>query len=115
MSGMDYVDRLRSMGLYSINGTLLRIDLLILWKSFNSDVVLGLESFPEMAGDVGSRGDRFKLFSPVCRSKVRRRSLVIRIVSMWSSLASMVVEAGSVECFKRSLDVVLGSKLLDTF
>ena len=34
--------------------------------------------------------------------------------SVWNSLPSRVVEAGSVECFKRRLDVVLGSKLLET-
>ena len=32
---------------------------------------------------------------------------------MWSSLLSRVAEAGSVECFNSSLNVVLRSKLLD--
>ena len=67
-----------------------------------------------MARNVDTRGHRFKLAIPVCRSKVRKRSFVVGIVSVSNSLPSRVVEAGSVECFKRRLDGVLGSRLLDT-
>ena len=87
---------------------------MMVWKSFHSYVDLGLESLFEVPRDVGTRGHRFKLPISVCRSEVRRRSFVVRVVSVWNSLPSRVVEAGSVECFKRRLDVVLGSKLLDT-
>ena len=69
---MEYVDRLRSTGLFPIHGRLLRIDLVMVWKSFHSDVDLGLESLFEVARDVGTRGHRFKLAIPVCRSEVRR-------------------------------------------
>ena len=52
------------------------------WKSFNSDVDLGLESLFKVPSDVGMRGHRFKLTIPVCRSKVRRRSFAVRVVSV---------------------------------
>ena len=65
MSGMENVDRLRSTGLYFIHGRLLRIDLVMVRKSFHSDVDLGLESLFEVARDVGMRGHRFKLAIPV--------------------------------------------------
>ena len=39
------MDRLRNTGLYSTHGRLLRIDLVLVWRSFNSDVELGLHSF----------------------------------------------------------------------
>ena len=86
----------------------------MVWKSFHSDVDLGLESLFEVARDVGTRGHRFKLAIPVCRSEVRKRSFTVRVVSVWNSLPSRVVEADSVECFKRRLDGVLGSRLLTT-
>ena len=114
MSGMEYVDRLHSTGLCSFDGRLLRIDLVMVWKSFHSDVGLSLESLFEVPRDVGTRGPRFKMSIPVCRSEVRRRSFVVRVVSVRNSLPSRVVKARSVECFKRRLDVILGSKLLDT-
>ena len=50
----------------------------------------------------------------MCRLVVRRRFFVVRVVSVWNSLPSRVVEADSVECFKRRLDGVLGSRLLTT-
>ena len=75
------------------------------------DVDLGLKSLFEEARDVDTRGYRFKLAIPVCRSEVRRRSFVVRIFSVWNSLPSRVVEAESVECFKRRLDGVLRSRL----
>ena len=36
-----------------------------------------LESLLEVARDIGTRGHRFKLAIPVCRSEVRRRSFVV--------------------------------------
>ena len=94
------MDRLRSTGLFSIYGSLLRIDLVMVSKSFHSDVDLDLESLFEVARDVGTRGHRFKLAIPVCRSEVRRRSFAVRVVYVWNSLSSRVFEADSVECFK---------------
>ena len=84
-------------------------------ESFHSDIDLGSESLFEVARDVGTRGHRFKLTIPVCRSEVSRRFFVVQVVYVLNSLPFRVVEAGSVECFKRRLDVVLGSKLLDTY
>ena len=61
MSGMEYVDKLCSTGLFSIHGSLLRIDLVIVWKSFHSECDLSLESLFAVARDVGTRGHIFKL------------------------------------------------------
>ena len=38
LTGLDYVSRLKKIGLYSIKGRLLRIDLIQIWKAFHSDV-----------------------------------------------------------------------------
>ena len=58
MSDMEYVDRLRSTGLLSIHGKFLKFDQVMIWKSFHSDVDLGLDSLFELAHDVGTRGHR---------------------------------------------------------
>ena len=92
------MDRLRSTGLFSIHAKLLRIDLVMVWKSIHSDVYLSLDSLFEVARDVGTRGHRFKLAMSLCRSKVRRRSFAVRDIPLWNSLPSMVVEVDSVEC-----------------
>ena len=100
-----------AQGLFSIHGRLLRIDLVMVSKSFHPDVDLGLESLFAVASDVDTICYRCKLAIPVFRSEVRRRPFVVRIFSVWNSLPSRVVEAESVECFKRRLDGVLRSRL----
>ena len=114
VSGMEYVDRLCCTGLYSIHGRLLRIDLVMLWKSFHSYDDLSLQLLYDVVRDVGLRGYRFELVIPVCQSGVRRRSFIVRDVSVCNLLPFRVVEEGSVGCFKRRMDVVHGSKLPDT-
>ena len=66
---MEHIDRLRNIGLYSIHGRLLRIDLVSAWKSFHSDVDLGFKSLFEVARDVGTRCLRFKLAIRACRTE----------------------------------------------
>ena len=97
---MDYVEKFRSTGLYSTRGTLLKIDLLMFWKTFHSDVDLYLGSLFEVARDVGTRGHRFKLCD-------QRQEEIL------CSFSCSCVEARSVEFFKKISDVVLCTKLLD--
>ena len=66
MSGMEYVDILRNTGFYFIRGQLLRIDLVLFWKSFHSDVDLCWNSLFEVTRDIGTRRHRFELDIPVC-------------------------------------------------
>ena len=108
---LDYVTRLKSIGLYSIQGRLLRRDMIMIWKSFNPVVDVGISDMFEMARNVGTRGHLFKLSIPVCRSEVLRRSFVVRRVILWNSLPASVVEATSIDTFKRLLDLFLGDML----
>ena len=63
--------------------------------------------------DVGMRWYRFKMAILVCRSEVKIRSFVVRVVSVFNSLPFRVVEAGSIECVKGRMDVILGNKWFD--
>ena len=70
-----------SIGLLSTHADclgLIRFDLVMIWKSFNSDKDLGLESLFEVARDGYKRGHRFKLVIPVCQSKVGRRFFAVK-------------------------------------
>ena len=111
LGGLDYVTRLKTVGLYSIRGRLLRADLVKIWKAFNAEVDVGVAQLFEMARSVGTRGHSFKMSVPVCRSEVLRRSFGVRRVMLWNSLPSSVVETSSVGTFKRLLDEFLGDTL----
>ena len=113
LAGLDYVTRLKTIGLYSIQGRLLRADIIKIWKSFNANVDVGISDMFEMARDVGTRGHSLKMSIPVCRSEMLRRSFAVRRVALWNSLPPNIVGASSINTFKRLLDDFLGDKLFE--
>ena len=108
---LDYVSRLKEVGLYSVAGRSLRMDLIKVWKAFNFDVDLGLSAIFERAPYQNTRGHSLKLSIPICRSDVKRRFLGTRCVTEWNALSSQTVESSSLGVFKRLLDRELGDKL----
>ena len=50
-----------------------------------------------------TRGHRYKLIHPSVRINVRQRFFAVRIIPVWNSLSSNVVEAESIACFKARL------------
>ena len=115
MENLEYGDRLRRLGLFSVYGRLLRIDLVNIWKSFHSDIDIGLDRLFEMAPHVGTRGHSYKLSIPVCRSELRRRWFAVRCVSIWNGLPAEVVESDSLFVFKKGVEKKLGNKLFEFF
>ena len=110
---LEYPVRLKEVGMFSIAGRLLRADLIKVWKSFNSEIDVGLSNLFERARYIGTRGHSYKLSVPRCRSDVRRRLLGVRCVEAWNALSAETVEAGTLVKFKRLLERDLGSKLYE--
>ena len=54
--------------------------------------------------DTTTRGHRFKLTKPRCRTNVRKDAFSHRIVNDWNSLPEQVVEAPTIDAFKIRLD-----------
>ena len=108
--GVEYGERLRRSGLYSVWGRLLRVDLTKIWKILNAEDGFGLESLFERSSRT-SRGHSLRLVVPTCRTEVKRRLLAGRVVELWNSLPSGVVQAASVSAFKGGLDGFLGDRL----
>ena len=113
LAGLDYVTRLKTIGLYSIQGRLMRADMIKIWKAFNGEVDAGVKDMFEMAQSIGTRGHSLKMSIPVCRSEMLRRSFAVRRVILWNSLPFSVVEATSVCTFKGRLDEFLGERLFE--
>ena len=105
MDEMQYEDRLRVLGLFSIYGRLLRKDLIKIWKILHSEVDLGLHNLLDRNVDQRTRGHRFRLRIPHCNTDLRRKTFGVRRVMKWNSLPSEVVECESVVSFKRLLDM----------
>ena len=112
LGGLEYGERLRHCGLFSIRGRFLRQDLIKVWKAFHMEPDVGLRGIFERAnGEVNTRGHSWKLSVPVCRSEARRRSLAVRCVGAWNALPAGVVGACDFVTFKSRLTVELGDRL----
>ena len=101
---MDYNSRLRDLGLYSVYGRMLRCDLLKLWKVFHAEVDVGLADIFERHSHASTRGHRFKLSVPRCRTEIRRRFLNVRSVDVWNGLPAGAVELDTLGRFKTCID-----------
>ena len=111
--GMDYGSRLKTLGLHSVFGRLLRADLIKVWKSFHCLVGVGLSNLFERARDSRTRGHSFKLSVPRLHTDGFRRSFGVRCVAEWNSLPGDVVELDSLQTFKSSLAFCLGDRLYE--
>ena len=101
---LPYEDRLRVLGLTSLELRRIRGDLLQVFKIVNGFDGLSFDSFFEFSNVTSTRGHRFKLKSKRCRLDVRKYFFSQRVVNEWNSLPESVVMSTSVNSFKNSLD-----------
>jgi len=113
---LDYATRLRSLNLFSVQGRLLRADLIKYWKMYfavGGEADVGLFSLFERAPVVATRSHHCRLVLPHCSTDMKRRFFSVRCISMWNGLPAHVVECTSLVHFKRALSEHLGDILFE--
>ena len=85
VGSLEYVARLRDLGLYSVSGRLLRADLIKIWKVLHCGQDSELAELCEVCVTSRTRGHSLKLVMPACRSETFRRDFVVRRVLLWNS------------------------------
>ena len=115
MQDRNYCERLKLLGLHSVHGRTVRMELIKMWKCLTGSSGVEMEPLFERAQYVGTRGHSCKLAVPVSRSEVGRRRFGARrnILELWNSLPGRAMQVATVESFKRILDQHMGNRLYD--
>ena len=97
-----YSERLSDLGLFSIQGRLLRADLIQYWKIFHGKSSITPHSmFAQPQTD--TRGHPLKIMVSRANTDIRQRFFSQRCVKLWNSLPAEVVTAQDLQSFKRGL------------
>ena len=114
MDGMEYEDRIKQLGVYSVHGRLLRGDLIKIWQAFHPTSEVGLDGLIDVQSHRATRSNGYKLAIPRCRTELRKRFWSVRCVQRWNSLPAAVVQAETIETFKGRLDRHVGDLFYTT-
>ena len=113
MEEMPYHARLRELNLFSLQGRLLRTDMILLWKIFHGECGINPEDLFSLISNSVTRGHPFKIFVPRSNLDIRQRFFSCRVIRTWNSLSRSTVLAETVSAFKSLLSLDLGQLLFD--
>lgn len=113
LGDLSYAERLSELGLYSVQGRLVRADLIQYWKVCNGHSCITPEYMFCQARNLVTRGHSLKIHVTRSYTDVRKRSFSKRYVNLWNSLPEWVVTAPDLQAFKKGLEQTIPEKLVE--
>ena len=104
MQSLNYEQRLVNLGLPSLQYRRMRADMIQVYKIVTGVDRVDPNMFFEFAKSSRTRGHKYKLCKPRCKTSFRRHVFSHRVVDIWNSLSSSVVEAPDINSFKTRLN-----------
>ena len=102
---LQYSDRLRTLGLPSLEYRRLRSDMVEIYKILNDIDHADKEQLFELYNTGRTRGHGYKLKKTKhCRLKILKHAFANRVISPWNSLSSEVVNRRAANSFKSNLN-----------
>ena len=113
LASISYIERLRSLNLYSVQGRLLRADLIQCWKIFNGISCLEPGDLFCVRPQTRTRGHRHKIFPMFTRTDTRKRFFTVQCIAAWNALPEEAACAPNLANFKEMLHLHLNDKLFE--
>ncbi|KAK3101483.1 hypothetical protein FSP39_003928 [Pinctada imbricata] len=103
LKDLSYCDRLKHLGLPTLEYRRLRSDMVETYKIMNNLDHVNKEKIFPLNTNI-TRGHNKRIYKKYSRTNVRKFSFTQRVVETWNSLPANVVEAKSVNIFKNKLN-----------
>ena len=104
MDKMPYEERLKELGLFSLEKRRLRGDMIAMYKYIKGCHMEEGEKLFSAAPEKRTRSNGFKLQEKRFHLNIRKKFLTVRAVRQWNLLPRTVVDAPSLGVFKKRLD-----------
>ena len=100
----SYADRLIKCNIVSLEKRRLITDLILCFKIINNVIELKFDDFFTFDKNNKTRGHNLKLRLPLCKTSIRQNFFSVRVVPVWNSLPSSIVNSTSLNLFKAGLE-----------
>ena len=104
ISELSYPQRLKRLGLPSLQYRRLRADVIQVYKIIHGIDRIEISMFFKLANDERTRGHRYNIVKQRCRTNKRKIFFSNRIVDTWNSLPPEIVESPNINTFKSRLN-----------